>query len=296
MIQLGLGKRQIGSVPFVRRSGTDVSVRPLKNRIGEFLIRSSPLRARCSMPQPLGSMSETTVAVTINASVCADWPARDPIGERGGINIYSFVRNKTLRFVDAIGLVLFDVDFDETDDVIAAMLATVAHGQYRRPTSYMRDEMTGRTEDVSRSLDCGCSFPWIRTKCTVRGTYKNTSLPGIIYMSMWLPLGSPTPEEQAAFDDIYNSVLQHELQHNALDESFFSLLNAGYVGQGSACSLSSAMACEIAQADMIAAHDKNFERIMLDSAHAEWSFELSDAHHQFTRSLYGRISHYKEQL
>ena len=127
MIQLGLGKRQIGSVPCVRRSGTDVSVRPLKNRIGEFLIRSSPLRARCSMPQPLGSMSETTVAVTINASVCADWPARDPIHELGfrtqnlrralsrDYNLYGFVRNDPLSKYDTLGLVtMWDWWFDKS--------------------------------------------------------------------------------------------------------------------------------------------------------------------------------------
>ncbi len=81
MVQLGLSKRQIGSVPFARRSGADVSVRPLKNRIGENLPSFSRLRTARSMPQSLGSTSETTVAVTITASVCADWPARDPIGD-----------------------------------------------------------------------------------------------------------------------------------------------------------------------------------------------------------------------
>ena len=103
MVQRGLGKRQIGSVPFARRSGTDVSVLPLKNRIGEFLMRSSPIRARRSMPQPLGSTSETTVAVTINASVCADWPARDPIE---GISLYESVWNNPLKYVDTDGRIV----------------------------------------------------------------------------------------------------------------------------------------------------------------------------------------------
>ena len=89
------------------RSDREIVDRQLKNLIGKFQTRSSPLRARCSMPQPLGSTSETTVTVTISASVCADWPARDPIWERGELGLYVWVHNSGMNGTDALGLSVF---------------------------------------------------------------------------------------------------------------------------------------------------------------------------------------------
>jgi len=37
--------------------------------------------------------------------VTGRWPSRDPIGERGGINLYGFVRNNTVALSDFLGLV-----------------------------------------------------------------------------------------------------------------------------------------------------------------------------------------------
>ena len=98
------------------RSDREIVDRQLKNLIGKFQTRSSPLRARCSMPQPLGSMSETTVAVTIHALVCADWPARDPIGERGGVNLCLMSWNDPISELDALGRVTLILFADFTQD------------------------------------------------------------------------------------------------------------------------------------------------------------------------------------
>jgi RHS repeat-associated protein len=35
--------------------------------------------------------------------VTGRWPSRDPIGERGGINLYGMVKNDTLNAVDVLG-------------------------------------------------------------------------------------------------------------------------------------------------------------------------------------------------
>jgi hypothetical protein len=32
------------------------------------------------------------------------WPSRDPIGEQGGVNLYGFVKNDSLRLIDRLGL------------------------------------------------------------------------------------------------------------------------------------------------------------------------------------------------
>jgi len=37
------------------------------------------------------------------------WPSRDPIGERGGVNLYGFARNNGVRWIDILGLKLHTV-------------------------------------------------------------------------------------------------------------------------------------------------------------------------------------------
>ncbi|MCO5043847.1 MAG: RHS repeat-associated core domain-containing protein [Kiritimatiellae bacterium] len=38
------------------------------------------------------------------------WLSRDPLGERGGLNLHGFVRNDPIRYVDPLGLVTYDLD------------------------------------------------------------------------------------------------------------------------------------------------------------------------------------------
>jgi RHS repeat-associated protein len=42
--------------------------------------------------------------------VTGRWPSRDPIGERGGLNLYGFVSNRTTGFVDVLGREEIPVD------------------------------------------------------------------------------------------------------------------------------------------------------------------------------------------
>jgi len=39
--------------------------------------------------------------------VTGSWPSRDPIGEEGGVNLYGFVGNNALTYVDPLGLQFF---------------------------------------------------------------------------------------------------------------------------------------------------------------------------------------------
>jgi RHS repeat-associated protein len=36
--------------------------------------------------------------------VTGRWPSRDPIGEKGGVNLYGMVGNEAVNFIDAFGL------------------------------------------------------------------------------------------------------------------------------------------------------------------------------------------------
>ncbi len=52
------------------------------------------------------------------------WPSRDPIGERGGLNLYGFVGNDGVNSVDALGLTTWTTDFGilENDASVLSVL------------------------------------------------------------------------------------------------------------------------------------------------------------------------------
>ena len=214
MFQRGLGKRQIGFVPFARRSGRYASASPVKNRIGEFPTRTSPFRARRSMPQPLGSMSETTVAVTINALVCADWPARDPIGERGGVNLCLMSWNDPISELDALGrvtLILFaDFTQDQKNDAgavdeVLGWVKTFAHDlkgvcTCEKGSSVYHPSFTLEMKDHVN----------VKTEAALKAQYdlavkKHQQFPDLF------------PKEPNPLDYKDTSVLEHELHHVKAD-------------------------------------------------------------------------------
>lgn len=51
------------------------------------------------------------------ASGRAEWPNRDPIGEEGGLNLYGFVYNNPMSFLDPYGLDQFKVVCDKAADL-----------------------------------------------------------------------------------------------------------------------------------------------------------------------------------
>src|SRR5947207_4964892 len=79
---------------------------PLKTRVQGF--RQSP-------PGRLSRRARRRQINTPGLRACAyktasgrfKWPNRDPIGELGGLNLYGYVYNNPLRFVDPLGLLVF---------------------------------------------------------------------------------------------------------------------------------------------------------------------------------------------
>jgi RHS repeat-associated protein len=88
---------------------------PSKNRVWGFLAPSLA-HARQTTPQPLEPHQENPPTPTATASgvrfygyryynpELGRWLSRDPIEERGGVNLYAFVGNSTVDYVDYLGL------------------------------------------------------------------------------------------------------------------------------------------------------------------------------------------------
>ena len=74
-----------------------------KNRVWDFFPLSSRTRPanRRQSPQPRRKLRPTA---TKSALGIPYWPSRDPIGEKGGMNLYGFVRNDGVDKVDINGL------------------------------------------------------------------------------------------------------------------------------------------------------------------------------------------------
>jgi len=76
---------------------------PSKNRVWDFFDPSQD-RARQNPTFSQCSRRENRLTLTIIASDHPLWPNRDPIGERGGLNLYGFVRNQVVNTFDFLGL------------------------------------------------------------------------------------------------------------------------------------------------------------------------------------------------
>ena len=74
-----------------------------KNRVWDFFPMSSK-KHPANRRQPAQPRRKTRPTLTKTVSGIPYWPARDPIGERGGVNLYGFVENSPFSGVDYLGL------------------------------------------------------------------------------------------------------------------------------------------------------------------------------------------------
>ena len=77
-----------------------------KNRVWGNFARSNRTRLG-NRRQPLEPRRKNRPTATKPASGIPYWPSRDPIEERGGMNLYGFVANKSLERFDVLGLMAF---------------------------------------------------------------------------------------------------------------------------------------------------------------------------------------------
>ena len=73
-----------------------------KNRVWDFFRLSSKTHP-ANRRQPLQPRRKIRPTATKTVSGIPYWPSRDPIGERGGINLYGFVGNDGNNWIDYLG-------------------------------------------------------------------------------------------------------------------------------------------------------------------------------------------------
>ncbi|MFI2794025.1 RHS repeat-associated core domain-containing protein [Haloferula sp. A504] len=75
-----------------------------------------PLQPGPSKPSRRESDVVTEYGYRYYDPVMGRWPSRDPIGKRGGMNLYGFALNRPLGFVDILGREPRRIEVAEEDD------------------------------------------------------------------------------------------------------------------------------------------------------------------------------------
>jgi RHS repeat-associated protein len=132
--------------------------------------------------------------------VTGRWPSRDPIGERGGMNLYGFVENKPSQAVDRLGLAVTSIDgnITPTDDDGANCSVTIYFGRGNtsgdlRNRSGTIDEQPDkeleRGDGCRRSAFVGCGANRANTIADVSGV----GVPEVPLNDEPFPPGQPRP-------------------------------------------------------------------------------------------------------
>ena len=74
-----------------------------KNRVWDFFRLSNETRP-ANRRQPAQQRRKIRPAAMKTASGIPYWPSRDPIGEQGGMNLYGFLSNDGVNWIDLVGL------------------------------------------------------------------------------------------------------------------------------------------------------------------------------------------------
>ncbi len=168
----------------------------LENRAWGFLRndRSLPLENRRRCPEPCRKSRPTS---TIFTPGIPQWPSRDPIGERGGVNLYGFVGNEGVSRLDVLGegAIIWDGQQGSSPNSPNYPDPPKASPEEQKRAlleKKFRDwyDQEQNLEWVNELPDCPCDISCIKTRCSSSGSW-NPYVPvrEVAYQSVCAPEG-----------------------------------------------------------------------------------------------------------
>jgi hypothetical protein len=128
-----------------------------KNRVWDFFPMSSKTHP-ANRRQPAQPRRKTRPTPTKTVPGIPYWPARDPIGEKGGVNLYGFVGNWPTDEIDSLGL---EYSSRQRTDVLELNDDTQIRGaplgsEFKALSTY--GALSGLNIEASASCECVSSF------------------------------------------------------------------------------------------------------------------------------------------
>jgi len=117
-----------------------------KNRVWGFF-GDAEQSHRENRPQPKQPRQGNRPAPTKTASGRTYWPSRDPIGERGGVNLYSFVYNDSIDWIDILGREPWGGPANAVAETAGLRLGGGYNGAVANQGEKMKEELEPQMED-----------------------------------------------------------------------------------------------------------------------------------------------------
>lgn len=139
-----------------------------QNIVSGAFAENNAAHARLKSPQPLDFAPETATCGYETASGRPKWPSRDPIGERGGQNLYNALANNFQAHIDSLGLYLIKRNCFYTE-LKTGPIAPREHSVFgKKVSASLRIEATLETCEVC------CNEKWERKVTKVGGKATGT--------------------------------------------------------------------------------------------------------------------------
>ena len=262
-------------------SSGNSAMRP-KNRVwgSSRSDRSLPLENRLRCPVPCRKSRPTS---TIFTPGIPQWPSRDPIGERGGVNLYGFVGNDGIGLVDLLGQAL--VPYVVGSAVVAkrTLAETAAEWDKITPGDGAKVELTDgglwwfSFKDLSTKPHrqrIGVIAKCDGCKLVLAGEMTGHITLITDYLGRKPPNGNASPAEIKAFEEKevlrFSGIEKHERKHESIEAEHWNKVVSnfgkydGYVFKKSGC-------CE-SWASYINSHAWYYEALA-DVEHENWDIE-----------------------
>jgi RHS repeat-associated protein len=135
---------------------------PPKPPSGGFFLNPLPANDSAKESPPPKTTGVTDYSYRWYDPLTGRWPSRDPIEEKGGINLYGFLRNNGLNWWDYLGL------SEEEEKIKCSKIYIIGHGFDLKD---LLADFNSRSDDCSSASGNGCRFT---------GANGNKGIPGFL--------------------------------------------------------------------------------------------------------------------